>query len=67
MLKVLMTTEKSVHNHHFKKGKPRPKDDTESGIWIAGRIFDEDFANRLAKAMLHAVELCGGGSQPEPF
>jgi len=28
---------------------------------------DEDTANRAAKAMVHAVELCGGGSQPEPF
>jgi hypothetical protein len=31
-------------------------------------IRDEDLANRVAKAMLHAVELCGGGgSKPEPF
>jgi hypothetical protein len=28
---------------------------------------DEDAANRAAKAMVHAVELCGGGSQPELF
>jgi hypothetical protein len=27
---------------------------------------DEDTANRVAKAMVHAAELCGGG-QPEPF
>jgi hypothetical protein len=30
-------------------------------------FFDEDIANRVAKAMLHAVELCGGGAKPEPF
>jgi hypothetical protein len=30
-------------------------------------LFDEQLANRLAKAMVHAVELCGGGSKPEPF
>jgi hypothetical protein len=30
-------------------------------------FFDEQMANRVAKAMLHAVELCGGGSKPEPF
>jgi alpha-D-ribose 1-methylphosphonate 5-phosphate C-P lyase len=30
-------------------------------------FLDEDTANRVAKAMLHAVELCGGGSKPEPF
>ena len=28
---------------------------------------DEEMANRVAKAMLHAVELCGGGGHPEPF
>jgi hypothetical protein len=28
---------------------------------------DEETANRIAKAMLHAIELCGGGSKPEPF
>jgi hypothetical protein len=28
---------------------------------------DEDSADRVAKAMIHAIELCGGGSQPEPF
>lgn len=27
---------------------------------------DEDMANRVAKAMVHAVELCGGGNK-EPF
>jgi hypothetical protein len=30
-------------------------------------FHDEDTANRVAKAFVHAVELCGGGSQPEPF
>ncbi len=30
-------------------------------------FFDEQMANRVAKAMVHAVELCGGGSKPEPF
>ncbi len=28
---------------------------------------DEQMANRVAKAMVHAVELCGGGAKPEPF
>lgn len=28
---------------------------------------DADLADRVAKAMLHAVELCGGGKGPEPF
>lgn len=30
-------------------------------------FFDEELANRVAKAMVRAVELCGGGSKPEPF
>jgi len=30
-------------------------------------FFDEQLANRVAKAMVHAVELCGGGSKQEPF
>jgi hypothetical protein len=29
-------------------------------------LFDEALANRIAKAMVHAVELCGGGNK-EPF
>ncbi len=28
---------------------------------------DEETANRVAKAMVHAAELCGGGRKPEPF
>jgi hypothetical protein len=30
-------------------------------------LYDETLANRIAKALVHAVELCGGGSKPEPF
>ena len=29
-------------------------------------LYDESLANRIAKAIVHAVELCGGGSK-EPF
>jgi len=29
-------------------------------------LFDESLANRIAKALVHAVELCGGGTK-EPF
>jgi hypothetical protein len=28
---------------------------------------EEEMANRVAKAMVHAVELCGGGQKAEPF
>lgn len=30
-------------------------------------LGDEEMANRVAKAMIHAVDLCGTGSHPEPF
>jgi hypothetical protein len=30
-------------------------------------FFDEQMANRVAKAMAQAVKLCGGGSKPERF
>jgi hypothetical protein len=39
----------------------------EKGTFDPINFFDEDIANRVAKAMVHAVELCGGGSSPEPF
>ncbi len=30
-------------------------------------FYSEELANRVAKAVSHAVELCGGGSEQEPF
>lgn len=30
-------------------------------------FYDEDMADRVAKALTHAVELCGGGQKAEPF
>ena len=40
----------------------RLRDKTESPLFFSS----EEIANRIAKAMVHAVELCGGGNQ-EPF
>ncbi len=31
------------------------------------RFYDQEMADRVAKALVHAVELCGGGPKPEPF
>jgi hypothetical protein len=78
VLRVLMTTAKSVHERKTtsKKGKvvSGPANynanwnyDKYKGEWTATFQEGEDLANRLAKAMAHAVELCGGGSKPEPF
>ena len=40
---------------------------TDEPLKEAGLVFrDEEMANRVAKAMLHAVELCGGGNK-DPF
>jgi hypothetical protein len=76
-LRVLTTTVKSVHTQErkiCKKGRclmdagkkvESRQSDSFNGEWHT--FLDEDLANRLAKAMLHAVELCGGGSKPEPF
>ncbi len=66
-LKVLMTTKTSVHQRYTEEEKKKlhleDKDSGEMKWWFG----DEDVANRVAKAMIHAVELCGGGSKPEPF
>jgi hypothetical protein len=42
---------------------------TDEPLKEAGLVFrDEETANRVAKAILHAVELCGGGQKiSEPF
>jgi hypothetical protein len=31
------------------------------------RFYEQELADRVAKAMVHAVELCGGGPKPELF
>jgi hypothetical protein len=55
--------------HSYKQDPPlfvlkvRKTDKGTSGF----NFFDEQLANRVAKAMVHAVELCGGGRKPEPF
>ena len=43
--------------------KVRQKDKSVNSF----EFYDEDLANRVAKALIHAVELCGGGSELEPF
>jgi len=37
------------------------------GVENVFTFTDADLADRVAKAMLHAVELCGGGKSEEPF
>jgi hypothetical protein len=69
-LVIHMAAGKSVTRHvetvpSNRRGKPTESE--ESIQEFALHFRDEDAANRVAKAMIHAIELCGGGSQPEPF
>jgi hypothetical protein len=67
VLHVSMTTNRSVHARYTEEEKKKlglQDRDYGSMNWF---FVDEDVANRVAKAMLHAVELCGGGAKPEPF
>ena len=35
--------------------------------WTAPIYSDHDLANRVAKALNYAIEVCGGKGKPEPF
>jgi hypothetical protein len=62
----------------FKRNRPSPILTTEPVVYqlrltlVGGDQMDllfgeEEMANRVAKAMTHAAELCGGGGSKEPF
>ncbi len=38
---------------------------TNSSAWVV--VSDQDVAKRIANAIAHAVQLCGGGAKKEPF
>ena len=76
VLKILMTTTTSVHERYTEKEKKANNVQVNGAKWHVGDrdygsiswyFTDEDVANRVAKAIVHAGELCGGGSKPEPF
>jgi hypothetical protein len=48
-----------------KHGKPTSSDSSTRELHLS--FSDEESADRAAKAFVHAVELCGGGSKPELF
>jgi len=50
---------------HKQSCKPT-ETNTNVGVFVL-HFRDEEMADRVAKAMIHAIELCGGGSKPEPF
>jgi hypothetical protein len=46
----------------------KPRDKIDFWLILAAFYFqDATVADRVARALTHAVELCGGGSKPEPF
>ena len=49
------------------RGRSPGKDDQYSTKEWTYSFEDEEMAGRMAKAMLHAVELCGGGSSKDLF
>jgi hypothetical protein len=76
---VVMTREQDLNQVDADAGHPTWKSKLSPQIWsVEARrpkgdlnyfyFREEDMANRVAKAMVHAVELCGGGKkEAEPF
>jgi hypothetical protein len=66
-LVAYMANGKSVHGR-VHKGRPDNKSSDEEATYALWKFpfGGEELANRVAKAMLHGVELCGGGEN-EPF
>lgn len=60
-LTINMQSGKTVHNHDF--GNQKGDQETRSG---EVSLPDKEYADRLAKAIVHAIELCGGGDN-DPF
>lgn len=72
---AVMSLQDENNNTHARQGHPELIESISPVVYtlavtdIANRIKsfpfgDQDLANRVAKAMLHAVELCGGGKEP---
>ena len=61
----LKATKKDVFSFHraFRLGKQPPQNFDYAGKDARFEFRDEQTANRIAKAMLHAVELCGRGNK----
>jgi hypothetical protein len=56
-----------VHRFYLQSGESRPKTEYDGSFREVSFTFrDEDSANRVAKALTHAIELCGGGNK-DPF
>jgi hypothetical protein len=71
----VMSMEDATKSEHARQGHPESIESISPAVYdlfvrdAANRSWDfpfadQDLANRVAKAMLHAVELCGGGKEP---
>jgi hypothetical protein len=56
----------SIH-HSITKGTQAPVEDDKNSKFDGYIFGDEESANKVAKAMIHAMELCGGGAKKELF
>jgi hypothetical protein len=56
-----MAAGKTAHVHYWIRGQAKERDLGEAEVQVD--FLDEELANRLAKALVHAVELCGGGDK----
>jgi hypothetical protein len=66
---VHLVAGKTVQNHavSVESGKNDKTSESSNIGQFVLHFRDEDTADRVAKAIVHAVELCGGGSKPELF
>jgi hypothetical protein len=74
---VVMSREQGLKRADTNAGHPTWDSKVDPPIWLiearykgGQNIFyfhEEEIANRVAKALVHAVELCGGGKTQEPF
>jgi hypothetical protein len=64
VVEVYMSPGKSVRSetHKVRPGQD-PSDETKFPVEILLHFQDEQLAQRIAKALTHAVELCGGGGK----
>jgi len=67
LLKIKMVPGKTAHFHyHFILDGKVNEGDREDAELRLELFTDEELAHRMAKAIVHAVELCGGGDK-DPF
>jgi hypothetical protein len=69
VFQLMLKGTKDAFSFHrvFKLGEEPPENSDRTDKQNTFLFRDEETANRVAKAMQHAVELCGGGNKPEPF